>query len=71
MHILISQNQAKFDFGEELLLTLLFNVNSHFYGTFLMNSDAERAFSNIQLQTNSVWERIDLAPTQQNVDGLL
>ncbi|CAF4168607.1 unnamed protein product, partial [Rotaria magnacalcarata] len=52
---LMMQNQTAFQFNEMFLHELATHTYSCLYGTFLCNTDFERATANLETKTSSIW----------------
>ncbi|KJZ76014.1 hypothetical protein HIM_04470 [Hirsutella minnesotensis 3608] len=53
---LVRQNPNRFEFNERFLRRLLYHLYSCQYGTFLYNSEKQRAEAKVQERTSSVWD---------------
>lgn len=55
IHQLLHQFPEAFEFNMDYLLNLAFHYNSCLYGTFMYNSECERAEKKAKIKTASIW----------------
>ena len=56
VHQLVHQFPGEFEFGDDYLLELVYAVYSGWFGTFVYDSERERAEQNAHVDTISVWD---------------